>query len=82
MATIKGKDSMRPVLLAAILIGLAACGESPTGIESPMGPESPTGLPAYSQHDLENQRNCYVVNGQVYCTDTDGEDRADSTAHP
>lgn len=63
--------------LTAILLGIASCTESPTGI-----PDRPASALLQPHNTIEAPQNCYLIDGQIYCVGSTMMPRDSTHAHP
>lgn len=66
----------RPIFaaLCGIILGAAACADSPTGI-----PDEPSSQRLHAQGDAGSEQICYLIDGQRYCVSSTPTTARDST---
>lgn len=63
--------------LTAILLGIASCTESPTGI-----PDRPASARLQPHSTVGALQNCYLIDGQIYCVGSTLTPRDSTHAQP
>lgn len=52
-------------VITAIVLGVASCTDSPTGI-----PDKPAPARIQARHEIRTAETCYLIDGQIYCVGT------------